>query len=237
MIEPERQWAVNYEGGKIVDHALNSPMCKGYSNIQIAMDAPFLGRVADTQTRRSAIGMRAETAFAEYDETRMIAMLDRALGAIHDTVTTADASSDDALYIFQIARGKAAVSTEQDVLLPILNRLSIKQYSVSYGYRSSTYFQYPKQSFWFVNIGMMACLDKSQRPGELCIPETTHDIELCNDTMMVTKSRSHNDDVLARSDFMPVHLFGIADDMPFVTPQNYPNGAEAFRRLEHTVNL
>ena len=38
---------INFEGGKIIKHILQSNYCKGYANVQIAMDAPYHGRVAD----------------------------------------------------------------------------------------------------------------------------------------------------------------------------------------------
>lgn len=230
-------WSVNYEGGKIIEHALMSPLCKGYSNIQISMDAPFLGRVADTSTRRAAPGMRAETAFPGYDENIMINALTGALAGIQETARTSSTLSPHEFYVFQIARGKAAKSTEHDILAPILKRLAIANYEVAYGYRSDTYFQYPTQEFIFVNIGMMACLTQALPPGQLCIPETTHDVMVKDGNMIVTKSRMHHDDLLSPAGFTATHLFGIADDMPFVTPENYPDGATAFTDLVSSLNI
>ncbi len=43
---------INYEGGKIISHVLKYPQqCIAYANCQIAMDAPYHGRVADESHR------------------------------------------------------------------------------------------------------------------------------------------------------------------------------------------
>ena len=38
---------INFEAGKIITHIKDCPNCVGYANLQIAMDAPYHGRVAD----------------------------------------------------------------------------------------------------------------------------------------------------------------------------------------------
>ncbi len=42
---------INFEGGKIIKYILQSKKCIAYANIQIAMDAPYNGRVADEKLR------------------------------------------------------------------------------------------------------------------------------------------------------------------------------------------
>ena len=42
---------VNYEGGKVMEHANAFDLCQGALNLQIAMDAPFAGEVAGETVR------------------------------------------------------------------------------------------------------------------------------------------------------------------------------------------
>ncbi len=44
-------YGINFEGGKIIKYILESKNCIAYANIQIAMDAPYDGCVADEKLR------------------------------------------------------------------------------------------------------------------------------------------------------------------------------------------
>ena len=46
---------LNYEGGKIIKHVLNDQSCVAFANVQIRMDAPWLGEVADESRRQSGV--------------------------------------------------------------------------------------------------------------------------------------------------------------------------------------
>ena len=42
---------LNYEGGKIINHILREKDCLAFANVQIRMDAPWLGEVANDAKR------------------------------------------------------------------------------------------------------------------------------------------------------------------------------------------
>lgn len=224
MAETEdRIWGINFEGGKIVDHATSSANCLGYTNIQIAMDAPFLGKVAHESSRRSAQGGRAETLFEDYDEQRMTDELASALEEIFRVQSIYDS---DPTVMIQIARGNSAVSMENDIIMPILSEIGATRYTIHHGYRTHTYFPIPSNKFLMANIGMYADLTTPQPAGTVNIPNSTYDIKEIEDQFIETVHRDHDDDLLSAIGFGAIQLIGMDDDMLFVTPDNYPNGKQ-----------
>ena len=243
---------VNYEGGKIEQHAQRLACCIGSVNAQIAMDAPFHGAVADEALR--ACG-RAEVQFAGYDRERMHAQLRRAIDALLRHCEAEGAR----LLIVQLARGRSAVSMLEEIrhLLPPQEVASAEagaaesnaggadstsgpsggvQMRVRFGYRSSDFFRdEPDRPFAFLNVGMFARLDgEGAAPGEVFVPSHTWDVAVAEDqeagqgwrsdcTLCVVARREHGGN--AKSVPVPglrsCHLLGIADNMPFVTPQHY----------------
>jgi hypothetical protein len=226
-------WAANYEGGKIVDYAQQSKLLAGYANIQLAMDAPFFGRTADTDARRAAPGGRVELTFPDYDEGAVLTSLKEAFSAIREKQ-----GRTHMLYLFQVARGTAAAATKRDLLVPAMNAAGITDFGISTGYRSANYFRQPKRPFTFVNVGMAASLSKTSLPtGELCVPATSHDVrQRENGQMWVGRMREHKDDLLVDAGFTAINLFGIEDDMPFITEENYPDGHRWFSALAAGVS-
>lgn len=270
---------VNFEGGKIVAHALRSPLCAGYSNVQIVMDAPFHGRVAGEAVRRAG---RSETQFSGYDPELLSRGLRLVLSAAVDRCKAAT-SAAPARLVLQIARGRTANEFFEREVAPVLQQLAPVQIQVFNGYRSTTYFPLPKvapgdgvdatarstrrgggrrrsvgggagTAFVLVNIGMFACLSKSAlalAPGTVCIPHRTIDIAFragggSEETsgskngeqqqrrrqgrLAIVGSRKHDDDIGALASTSQLNggkllprltLLGIADDMPFVTPEHY----------------
>jgi hypothetical protein len=221
---------INYEGGKIITHILGFPNCIAYANCQIAMDAPYHGRVADESVRKVA---RSETQFPGYSEEYLISQLEEIFGFINEHYFNKK-------IVIQIARGRAGPPMVQEVILPILTKLSIAKYEFVYGYRSDKYYTpgpHPEPSsgldneFVFVNIGMFAVLDKveSTRVGEICNPSETVVVSSISDD----KTKLISDLRITRFDdgknilnkipkFKKFLLFGIGDHMAFITPADYP---------------
>jgi hypothetical protein len=76
---------INYEAGKIINHILKYPQCIGFENIQIAMDAPFHGRVATDDLRKEG---RSEKFFQGYDESYLISQLENIFNHIIQKIST-----------------------------------------------------------------------------------------------------------------------------------------------------
>ncbi len=218
---------INFEGGKIIRYIKNSPKCVAYANCQIAMDAPYQGRVAD-ETHRSK--GRSELNFPGYDEVK----LKNKLTEIFEYIKSIYSGIK---IVIQIARGRAADPTFVEVLKPVLDSLGINetQYSVHFGYRTENYFNYSEEpnQFVFVNYGMFAVLSNKEEVGvgEICNPVITRDIiDYKNSNFVVNPySDTFEDDrnILNYSslNIKKIKLFGIADDMKFVTPDIYTKEA------------
>jgi hypothetical protein len=213
-----KYFAINYEGGKIIEHALMSKMCVAYANIQIAMDAPYDNIVATEENRSNG---PMEKTLAGYDHDKLISKLKQIFGYVIG-------NHRGKHVVIQIARGKSANETKKDIQ-EIINNLKEKGHrcTIQYGYKTTDYFELPQDEYVFINIGMMARLTNSHElmPGEVCNPVQTFDLAYKENKIVIVKGRNHTDgeNILNTFDDIPkIILFGIADNMPFVTPTNYP---------------
>jgi hypothetical protein len=210
---------INYEAGRIVTHILKYSNCVGIANCQIAMDAPYAGRVADDSVRSSG---RSETQFTSYDETITIAELTRVFHQISNMYT-------DTKLVVQIARGRSGIQMYADVIKPIIQKCGFTDVDVKFGYRTTDYYiPVTNDPFVFVNIGMFAVLTNvdSIRVGQLCSPVITYEIiDFEKETGFKSdfKPTFTNDrNILTDLGFTEIILWGIADQMAFVTPSAYP---------------
>jgi len=210
---------INYEGGKIMTHILQFTQCVGYANCQIAMDAPFHSRVASESVRKEG---RSETQFPGYEEEYLIAQLKEIFLFINEKFYNTK-------IVIQVARGRAAHSMTCEIILPILMEISVPKYEFVYGYKSNKYY-IPKteDDFIFVNIGMFAVLNDVDKiaVGEVCNPNKTSNVsemvdsELLSDYIITTFYDEKN--ILDKfPQIKNILLIGIADDMPFITPDIY----------------
>jgi hypothetical protein len=213
-------YTINFEGGKIISHIKKSKYCIGYANIQIAMDAPYHGRVADETIRSNG---RSETQFKDYNEKKLINKLVEIFKYI---------KNKDKKIIIQIARGRSADSMFNEVIKPILEKLKIIEYENKNGYRTSDYYNYKKikQEFIFVNIGMIAILTnpKKIKVGEICNPIITYQIKNFDEDKQkfkinISKYEIFDEDknILNNFNFKKIILYGIDDDMKFILPSIY----------------
>lgn len=112
---------VNYEGGRVLDHALALPGCIGAVNAQIAMDAPFAGHVAHEGVRSQG---RSEAQFEGYDEAALVRSLAQLFGAVREQMTDAKAAGDGRqqplALVIQIARGRSGRGFYDEVVAPAL---------------------------------------------------------------------------------------------------------------------
>ena len=231
----------NYEGGKIINHILKSPHCIGYANIQIAMDAPFHGRVADEAIR--SLG-RSELQFpAKYGYSDQL-VIDK----IVDILILINQKYPNIEIIIQIARGRSGINMFNEVLKPILQKFGLvdcdgnvipSKCKVVYGYRSKDYFDYSQMTtdFVFLNIGMFAVLNNVDNicVGKVCNPLVTYDItDIClhlDETSKTVFNDAAN--ILNLLDDIPnIILCGIDDVMPFIVPEVYSK-----KNIEHLVNI
>lgn len=210
---------INFEGGKIINHIKKYPNCIAYANLQIAMDAPYHGRVADDSVRKEG---RSEKFFPGYDESYLIRQLTTVFNYIKDNYP-------DTKKVIQIARGKAAVWTRDEILIPLFDDLKIKNYEFVFGYRCADYYspEIGDEDFVFINYGMFAVLTDVEhvQVAEICNPDTTLNIVDYKDNKMVSdyKISTFNDDknILNKLDFKHITLAGIADRMKFIVPKDY----------------
>ena len=217
----EKIVGINFEGGKIVSHMSKSPACVAYANIQIGMDAPYDEQIATEELRLKG---RSETQFPGYNEIQMI----HDLKMIFEYIM----KNYPCNLIIQIARGKSAVETESSILVPLLESLSITNYVIRHGYKNNTFMiDFPADQFVFVNIGMFARLTHTKivLPGTICNPVETIDILSISNTKFIfsPQLRIHSTDkknILNKFGcyFKPLKLYGIADNMSFITPTEYP---------------
>lgn len=209
---------INYEAGKIISHILKYDNCVAYANIQIAMDAPYHGRVASEEVRSAG---RSETFFPGYDESYLISQLTLIFEYIKSKY-------ENKKLVMQIARGRAAKPMYDEVLFPIVNRLELEKIESVNGYRTTNYYvPTTDEEFIFVNIGMFAVLQdvENVEVAEICNPNETIIITSKEDENIITDYNItyFNDEknILNYLPFKKIILAGIADDMPFVTPKDY----------------
>lgn len=218
-------YAVNYEGGKIIEHATKSTNCLAYANLQIAMDAPFNNIVASYETRLRGA---TETQISDYDELSLLSTLN----TIFDYVMS---NFNNILIVIQIARGKARVKTIDlisDILIRILK--SGNRYIIYCGYKTTDYFVISDEKFVFINIGMVARLTFVHKfsAGTIFNPKLTFDLNKIDDEIKIVGMRTHlhKMNIVNNFDFVhPIILFGLDDFMPFVTPDAY--AVDDFQKL------
>jgi hypothetical protein len=221
-------YGINFEGGKIIKHVLQSKHCIAYANVQIAMDAPYHGRVADEKLRNKG---RSELQFpSKYGYSDVLVQC-----KLYNIIKLAQEKHPNTKIIMQIARGRSGISMYDEVLRNVLFPLGLihpdgkpytKKFKLLYGYRSTDYFQSSrmKTNFIFINIGMFAVLTDVNRVsvGQICNPAITYDI--IDSDMNITGKRTFNENkniLNSFPDISKITLCGIADDMPFITPDVY----------------
>lgn len=205
-------YGVNYEGGKILAHARKQKGCVGFTNLQIAMDCPFGEDIADENVRSRG---RSETQFKGYDEAQLIEQLSLAFKNIASKFKRTQ-------IVCQIARGRSASSFKDEVIEVARLKANLSEFIYFYGYRTTDYFTAPQNvDFFFVNIGMYGRLSENT-VGALCVPIKTNNIWFKDEKLVCDETHLESDDYFYQSQFLaPIHLLGIEDSMPFVTPQHY----------------
>jgi len=220
---------INFESGKIINHIIKFNNCKGWANCQIAMDAPFAGRIADEEVRKKG---PSENSFEGYDEFKLTSNLEEILSYIKKEYPNIK-------IVIQIARGKAGIPMFCNVIKPILDKLLIdkKKYTVKFGYRAIDYYNSDnlEEDFIFVNIGMYAVLTNIDEiyVGELCNPVQTWNIlnyseekeEFNYEETEFNWENNLNNILNNFENIKKIKLFGIADDMNFITPKDYKKNA------------
>ena len=213
---------INFEGGKIINHIKQYEQCVAYANCQIAMDAPYhkVPRVADESVRSSG---RSESQFHGYDEEKLKRKLEEILNLIK-------AKFPATKLVIQIARGRSSEPTFQEVIKPVLDKLNISNVITKYGYRSTDYFLPSNDTpFVFFNYGMFAELSDNIpiQVGEICNPVVTYDVtnydsvrgfEFGNRQSFETDEKNILNEI---ESIKRLTLFGIADQMKFITPAEY----------------
>lgn len=208
------------------------------------MDAPFSDRVADDTVRN--VG-RSELAFVKhgYDESKLIAKFKEILRLMKTNYLD---KIPQTKMVIQIARGKAAKSTFKEVIEPVLEELKIVRYKIVIGYRNHDYYKYNYKTahsasgangepFVFVNYGMFGVLSNDDKigVGEICNPVTTYSITSDNKkpkTGKVIVKKVEGSELRFGSDsrnilndkslgIRKIKLYGIDDDMLFITPDKY----------------
>jgi hypothetical protein len=223
---------VNYEAGKIIDNIRSLPNCLAYANVQIAMDAPFSDRVASESVRSKA---RSELLFEGYNEPLLILKLKEIIIQIKTEYLN---KIPFPKLIIQISRGRASISTRDDIIIPILIELSIPIENVEfiYGYRTREYYSGNEIPFVFLNYGMYGVLTNNDKisVGEICNPILSYSITgIKGNLSFINEGSSFIDDpknILNNiNNIKKIILFGIEDNMPFITPEVY--NVEDFNKL------
>jgi hypothetical protein len=121
---------------------------------------------------------------------------------------------------------------KDEIIEPILSKLRITDYEFKSGYRSTDYYTPSEPEFVFVNIGMFAVLTNvgNTKVGQICNPtetiiatELTPDKKILSDYSVTSFDDKKN--ILSNMTFQKIKLIGIADTMPFVTPDVYPKSS------------
>lgn len=213
---------INFEGGKIIKHIKQFEQCVAYANCQVAMDAPFHStpRVADESVRSSG---RSESQFHGYDEEKLKNKLEEILDLIKVKYPATRV-------VIQIARGRSSEPTYLEVIKPVLDKVGINDVVTKYGYRSTDYYvPLDDKPFVFLNYGMFAELSDNidVQVGEICNPVVTYDVssydpekgfEFGNRTSFLEDEKNLLNEL---EDIKKLTLFGIADQMKFITPAEY----------------
>jgi len=189
------------------------------------MDAPYHGRVADETIRSKG---RSEVQFPGYTDEYLISQLEQIFNYIKITYPNIK-------IVIQIARGRSAIPMKNEIIDPILSKLKIKEtdYEFKSGYRTTDYYTpHDTKEFVFVNIGMFAVLTnvENTKVGQICNPtETVIATELTPDKIILSDysvtSFDNKKNILSNMTFQKIKLIGIADTMPFVTPDVYPKSS------------
>ena len=215
---------INYEAGKIINCQLLSSKCIAYANCQIVMDKPFgnnaeESRIADENLRNLG---RSEKQFDPDCDQRTQSILKLILTHIQGAYADIDV-------VFQVARGRAAQNTIDEVILPLLQELNIKKYVFQTGYRSTNYYLHNSTNdYIFINIGMFAILKENipLQVGEICNPVISISIEDYSheNGFTIGESSEFHDSknlLLRFPELKHVQIYGLADHLPFVTPTSY----------------
>lgn len=222
-IDPTNVIGINYEGGKIIRHILRFSYCLGYVNCQIAMDAPYhtIPRVADESKRSLS---RAELQFNGYNEDKLKEKLYNIFNYIKEKF-------GDIKLVIQIARGRAAAPTCENVIDPIIDQIKFSNVIFQKGYRYVDYYiPTDCEPFIFFNYGMFAELSEDIKinVGEICNPVVTWDVTRDKDNNLVSSNNTSFIDAknilnAPELDYISkkMTLFGIDDAMPFITPKDY----------------
>lgn len=219
---------INYEAGKSIQHVRYKKNCLGYANIQIVMDAPFQGRVANEKVRGKS---RSELQMENYKEDLLIKSLTNIFEYINREYPNIK-------LVIQIARGRSWESMFNEVILPILNTLEIPNYEIKSGYRRKNYWTpSTDEPFIYVNIGMFAILSNKDAAyvGEICNPvETRNILDYTTSFILspVTMQFRDSKNILLRfPEIKQMYLYGISDTMPFITPNVYKSEEEVKKLL------
>jgi hypothetical protein len=222
-IDPTNVIGINYEGGKIIRHILRFAYCLGYVNCQIAMDAPYHTppRVADESIR--SVG-RSESQFKGYDEIKLKEKLLNIFKHIKEKF-------GDKKLVIQIARGRAAKPTYEEVIKPVIDQIKFSKVIFQKGYRYVDYYiPTDCEPFIFFNYGMFAELSEDIKidVGEICNPIETWDVTREKDNNLLSSNNTSFIDarnILNAPELNTISkkmtLFGIDDAMPFITPKDY----------------
>ena len=247
---------VNFEGHKIGHHALRLG-ARFVLNLQIAMDAPFHGDVADESTRAAG---PSEEGFEGYNREVMVAGLRRGAQALRDAMEGKSSRFDEArvgqavnTLIIQIARGRRAPDFQRDVMEPIIQsvffadaRTSTLNVVYVHGYRSTSYFTTVGDhetaetraagAAAVLNVGMFARIGTHRpQPGQVfaCMSGRSIEMDPITNRPRHCEHAGENvgdhrggevvatDGILLDGGLPHVHLLGLADSMPFVTPDQY----------------
>jgi len=215
---------INYESCKIINHIKQYKQCIGYANIQIAMDAPFHGRVANEEIRSQG---RSETFFPCYNEKYLILEIEKIFRYIKENYS-------DKKIVIQIARGRSAIPTWDEIIKPIIDEIGIIKYEYKTGYRSNDYYKpNDNEEFIFINYGMFAVLRGVEKiqVAEICNPVININVNkyinnkfIINNNVNIYEEDTKN--ILNNiSFFEKIILIGIADEMEFITNKNYSEEA------------
>jgi hypothetical protein len=215
----EYEIGINYEGGKIINHILKFDNCVGYVNCQITMDAPYhtVPRIADEKVRSSG---RSESQFTGYNELKLQSDLRMIFEYIKENYP-------DTKIVIQMARGRSAQPTITEVISPVLDDLKITLVEFVLGYHTENYYVPDKTQFIFFNYGMFAELSENLtlHAGCICNPVVTYEIDSYDDTdgfhILKNKSVHAYKNILNLFKFPKLILYGLDEEMPFVTPDVY----------------
>lgn len=211
-------YGLNYEGGKIIKHVLQQIDCLAYANVQIRMDSPWSGEVADEVKRQLG---PYETQLDGYAERKLL-MIDKLTSVLQKAEKIIMSFGNVRQLVIQIARGKACQWFIPDIIMPIIETLSptIKSMiTLVKGYKKPDYYNHNivDGPFIFINVGMFASVAHCDLV-EVCVPVKTFDLD---SHLNICQWNEHTDDFGILVGLTPMILGGIADDAPFIEPKKY----------------